>query len=217
MRHGSPRGHGKVLLVGFDMDGTLLEHESSWVAIHKWFGTVDAGEASLKLYSDGKIDYREFMRRDIASWPKGVKRDEIVRVLSGYEVRSDARATVAELRRRGISTAIVSSGIDLLADMVAKELRMDSFVANGFRFDKGGRILGEGVGRVDPTRKDIAYKRLLRRLGVPRERTIAVGDTVYDLAFLKSAGKGFMLSHTTRVEDPQVIQIDRLTQILDHL
>jgi len=55
----------RVLLAAFDLDGTILQHESSWVAIHKHFGTTASGEASLKLYGEGKIDYREFMRRDI--------------------------------------------------------------------------------------------------------------------------------------------------------
>jgi len=73
------------------------------------------------------------------------------------------------------------------------------------------------VGRVDPTRKDLAYQRLLKKLGIPSQRTIAVGDTIYDLAFLKSAGLGFMLAHTTRVADPEIIHIDKLTEIFDHI
>ena len=50
-----------IRLASFDMDGTVLEYESSWVAIHRHFKTEDIGAASLKLYGEGKIDYREFM------------------------------------------------------------------------------------------------------------------------------------------------------------
>ena len=67
----------KIKLASFDMDGTVLEHNSSWVAIHRHFGTEHQGAASLRLYTEGKIDYREFMRRDIASWPPRVTRREI--------------------------------------------------------------------------------------------------------------------------------------------
>ncbi len=207
----------KILLAGFDMDGTVLQHDSSWVAIHKHFGTTRKGEASLKLYSQGKIDYKEFMRRDISTWPKGVTRDEIDEVLSGYKVREEAPHTLDELRKRGIKTALVTSGIDILAEKVARELSIDHWVANGLRFDRDGVVLSEGVGRVDPTRKDLAYKKLLSKIGVPSKRTIAVGDTVYDLAFLKSAGLGFMLAHTTRVSDPHIIHIDKLSDIFDHI
>jgi phosphoserine phosphatase len=199
------------------MDGTVLEHESSWVALHRAFGTTEAGEASLKLYTEGKIDYLEFMRRNIASWPKEVTRKEIQKILSGYRIRAEAQPTINELRRRGIRTALVTSGIDILAEKVAQELGIDYWVANGLQFDKEGKVLPEGIGRVDPTRKDLAYLKLLSSIGVPRERTIAVGDTIYDLRFLRSAAMGFMLAHTTRVSDPKIIHIEKLHDIFDHI
>lgn len=207
----------EIKLAAFDMDGTVLEHNSSWVAIHRHFGTEHKGAASLRLYTEGKIDYREFMRRDIASWPRTVTRDEIVSILSGYKLRREAPKTFDELRARGIETALVTSGIDILAKMVAKDLDIDYWLANGLRFDRRGVLLPKGVGRVDPTRKDIAYRRLLAKVGIPSKRTIAVGDTTYDLAFLKSAALGFMLAHTTRVPDPEIIHIDTLSEIFDHI
>ncbi len=206
----------KVRLAAFDLDGTVLEHNSSWVAIHRHFGTEHQGAASLRLYTEGKIDYREFMKRDIASWPRGVTKDEVAKILSGYSLRREAPKVFDELRARGIETALVTSGIDILARDVAEKLSIDHWVANGLKFDGNGVLLPKGVGRVDPTRKDLAYRKLLSRLRIPARDTIAVGDTVYDLAFLKSAGLGFMLAHTTRVSDPEIIHIDRLTEIFDH-
>jgi phosphoserine phosphatase len=209
--------HKEILLAGFDMDGTLLQHDSSWVAVHRHFKTEHKGAESLRLYSEGKIDYKEFMRRDISSWPKGVSRAEIDGILSGYKVRDDAPSTLDGLRSRGIKTALISSGIDILAKKVARQLQIDYWVANGLKFDGRGRVLPEGLGRVDPTRKDIAYKKLLSRIRIPSEKTIAVGDTIYDLAFLKSAALGFMLAHTTRVSDRSIIHIDKLSEILHHI
>ena len=206
----------EVRLASFDMDGTVLEHNSSWVAIHRHFGTEHKGAASLRLYTEGKIDYHEFMRRDIASWPKGITRDEIEAILSGYKIRREAPKVFAELRRRGIQTALVTSGIDILAEHVAGALKIDHWVANGLKFDRAGFLLPTGVGRVDPTRKDLAFRKMLRRLAVPAKHTVAVGDTIYDLAFLKSAAMGFMLAHTTRVDDPEIIHIDKLDEIFGH-
>jgi phosphoserine phosphatase len=199
------------------MDGTVLKHNSSWAALHRRFGTTHLGEASLRLYDQGKIDYREFMRRDIGSWPKPLTRDQVDSILSDYALRKEAPETFVELRRRGIETALVTSGIDILAKKVAADLGIKHWVANGLRFDAKGRVMPRGVGRVDPTRKDRAYLKLLKRLGIPSERTIAVGDTIYDLAFLKTAALGFMLAHTTRVDDPRIIHIDRLTDIFRHI
>ncbi len=210
----SPR---KYLLAALDMDGTVLEHESSWVALHRAFGTVEEGERSLRLYSEGKIDYEEFMRRDIAAWPKDVTRKEVERILSGYVLRPEAQPTIDELKRRGYKTALVTSGIDILAEEVADRLGIDRWIANGLQFGEGGKVLPEGIGRVDPTRKDLAYLELLREMGIRSEQTIAVGDTIYDLRFLKSAGLGFMLAHTTRVPDPGIIHIEKLHDIFDHI
>ena len=206
-----------IRLAAFDLDGTVLEHNGSWVAIHSHFGTEKQGAASLRLYTEGKIDYRECMRRDIGSWPKGVTKGEIRKVLSGYKIRKEAPQVFQTLKERGIKTALVTSGIDMLAKDVANELGIDYWLANGLRFDKKGVLLPTGVGRVDPTRKDLAYRRLLSRIGVPARRTIAVGDTIYDLLFLKSAKLGFMLAHTTRVPDPEIIHINRLSEIFDHI
>ncbi|MDE1857971.1 MAG: HAD-IB family phosphatase [Thaumarchaeota archaeon] len=204
-------------LASFDMDGTVLEHNSSWVAIHRAFGTEHLGAASLRLYTEGKIDYREFMRRDISSWPKGVTKAQIGEILSGYKLRKEAPKVMEELQEMGMKTALVTSGIDMLAKEVASDLGMDYMVANGLRFSRDGVLLQHGIGRVDPTRKDLAYQKLLRKVGVHPKQSIAVGDTTYDLAFLKSAGLGFMLAHTTRVPDPEIIHIDSLGEIFNHI
>ncbi len=206
-----------IRLAAFDLDGTVLEHNSSWVAIHRAFGTERLGAASLKLYSEGKIGYNEFMRRDISCWPKGTTRKQIESILSGYKIRDEAPGLFEDLRARGLKTALVTSGIDILAKEVAETLKIDHWVANSLRFDRRGVLQPMGVGRVDPTRKDLAYAKLLRKLKIGPKSTIAVGDTIYDLAFLKSARLGFMLAHTTRVADPEIIHIDTLTQVLDHI
>lgn len=204
-------------LAGFDLDGTLLEADSSWAALHRFFGTTRESHESLRLYSEGKIDYEEFMRRDIAAWPRGVTLAEVEAVLSGYRIRREAPGTLRELRKRGIEPAIITSGIDLLAKKVAEELGVAYWVANGLRFDSSGKILPQGVGRVDPTRKDLAYLAMLRSLGIDAGETIAIGDTIYDLEFLRSAGKGFLLAHSTRVDDPRIIHIEKLTDIFHHI
>ena len=204
-------------LASFDMDGTVLEHNSSWVAIHRAFGTEQLGAASLRLYTEGKIGYSEFMRRDISCWPRGVTRAQIGEILSGYKIRKEAPKVMEGLREMGMKTALVTSGIDMLAKEVAADLGMDYMVANGLRFGRDGVLLQSGIGRVDPTRKDLAYQKLLRKVGVHPKQSIAVGDTTYDLAFLKSAGLGFMLAHTTRVPDPEIIHIDSLSEIFNHI
>jgi len=207
----------KLALAAFDMDGTILEEDSSWVALHRHFGTTRTGKRGLKLYTDGKIDYTEFMRRDIASWPKNLAIDEVDRILSKYRIRKEAPETVNRLKDLGAKVTLVTSGIDILAERVARDLGIDSWVANGLETTPSGRLAGTGISRVDPSRKDIAYLGLLKRLGIRRENTIAVGDTIYDLRFLKSARMGFYLTEKGKVPDDSLIPIGRLTDIFRHL
>jgi phosphoserine phosphatase len=207
----------QVSLAAFDMDGTLLVGDSSWSGLHRHFGTAEKASASLKLYAEGKIDYLEFMRRDISLWPAGLSRNRIDEILSHYVIRDEAAEVVNRLWKRGIDVAMITSGIDILAEKVARDLGINHWVANGLQFNKEGILLKEGIGRVDPTRKDIAYAELLSKLNIDSQNTIAVGDTIYDLAFLKSARTGFMLAHTTHVDEPGIIHINRLTEIFDHI
>lgn len=207
----------RFLVAAFDMDGTLLEEDSSWVAIHRHFGTEEIGKRSLELYTKGKISYEEFMRRDIAAWPKGVRKEEIERILSSYRIRRDAVSTVSRLRKMGIEPVIVTSGIDILASCVARDLGIKKWVANSLTFDSEGKLTERGRCFVEPLRKDVAFLRLISELGAKREETIAVGDTPYDISFLKAAGIGFMLTHTHRANEPGIINITSLDEIFRHI
>lgn len=206
----------RIRLAGFDMDGTLLEEDSSWVALHAHFGTSKAGKESLEKYSQGIIGYEEFMRRDIAAWPTGTTVREVEKILSKYRIRDEAPGVVERLRKNGIEVALITSGIDLLASRVARDLGIRHWMANGLRSSQDGTLTGQGIGRVDPTRKDIAYLRLLKRLGIHPKSTIAVGDTIYDLRFLKSAWMGFLLSDNLDLSEHDIVRIDSLSDIFSY-
>jgi phosphoserine phosphatase len=78
-------------------------------------------------------------------------------------------------------------------------------------------LTGKGIGKVDPARKELAFKSLVKKLRISRGSTIAVGDTIFDYGFLKAAGKGFLLSRQLSGYDSKIIRIDKLTDIFQHL
>jgi len=168
-------------LVAFDMDGVLADTESSWTYVHKHFGVNN--DHSLRAYLDGEIDDQEFIRRDIDLWREKdptLSMIAIRRILDDVPTMNGAEEAVAELRRRGIRTAIISAGIDLLAQRLAVELKMDMFFANGFVADCAGRLTGQGVLNVRLAEKGEKVRLVAELLDIGKEEIVSVGNSRFD-------------------------------------
>ena len=178
-------------LVVFDMDGVLTDYFSSWVWVHEHFGT-DNDEA-LRLYMEGKIDDEEFMRRDIALWTsrqEGLTREHLREILDRVPVRKGAKELMEWLHGKGAKTAIVSGGIDILAERIGKELGMDYVFSNIVEADVDGRITGNGISRVKLKDKAGTVRRLREELGLGKEDCAAVGDANIDASMFSECGLG---------------------------
>lgn len=173
-------------LVVFDMDGTLVDVDSSWAAVHRHFD--DHNTEGLTAFLENRIDDAEFVRTDIRIWWKhrpGITTREIGEILSTVPLMPGARALFDGLHRRGIRTAIVSGGIDLLAERIARELGIDDVRANGFVTDADGRLSGEGIVRVPIWGKEEVVKELQAEVGVTPEATASVGNSEIDVGMFR--------------------------------
>lgn len=207
-----------VRLVCFDMDGVLIDVGSSWVMVHKHFGVQN--EASLRAYLNGEFDDEEFIRRDAALWlrlkPKITRADfeEIFRVpplMPGVE------KTVAGLRAAGIQLAIVSGGVDIMAENVAKRLGIHHVAANGFVYDRDGHITGQGVVRTPLNDKARPVVRFAEELGVPLRNVLSIGNSLPDVAMFEAAGRSIAFhpeDDYTREHATWTIEEGPLDQIL---
>jgi len=207
-------------LIFFDLDGTLIKCKSSWELVHEHFGTLDKAMKALEEYRVGKISYQEFMVKDISSWMEKKKRihiKEIEEIVKDYELNAGAKDVVTELKRRGLKVIIVTAGINLLAERVGKNFNADIVLSNRLRVDKDGYLVGRGIEEVDPYRKDELLKEISTKEGVPLEKTVAVGDTVYDLNMLKVAGLGLYLGDAENLGYYNIKSIHSLQEILDYV
>ena len=179
----------KVELVMFDMDGVLTDIVSSWKYIHDYFNT--SNERSVNDYLKGNIDDMEFIRRDASLWKengKSIKKDKLVEILSDVPLMKGAEKCINYLSENNIKTAIVSAGLDILADRVAKELGIDYVLANGIRSDKDGYLNGKGILGVKLMYKDKAVKSFAKKNKIPLERIVSVGNSCFDIPMFEITG-----------------------------
>jgi phosphoserine phosphatase len=173
------------------MDGVLLDTVSSWRYIHEHFGTTN--ERSIMPYLRGDIDYLEFIRRDVSLWKKNgksVKKDTIQKILYTIPFIKGVEECISFLKERHIHTAIVSAGLDILAEKVVHDFGIDYAYANQVKVGTDGRLTGEGVLHVELMRKDKNVKALAKKLHLPLEACAAVGNSCFDIPMFETCGLG---------------------------
>lgn len=184
-------------LVIFDLDGVLVDTQSSWVHVHKHFG-VDNDEAYY-AYMRKEMDYAEFMRKDIVLWLERkpiIHTDELKQVLSTLPLVPGAREFLDLLQRSGIERTIVSCGIDLLANRAAEELGISSVHANGLEVDDFGNLTGEGIARVTLLEKGAPIPLILNKLQIEPEEAVAIGNSGTDSLMFAEVGLGIAFDPT---------------------
>jgi phosphoserine phosphatase len=180
-----------IKLAAFDMDGTLVDVSSSWAAVHDHFG--DHNDEGLRLFNTNQIDDHEFLRRDIRVWWRhrpDLNVDELEAILDRVPLMPGAHELFDGLRAAGVTTAIISGGIDLLARRIARELRIDYSLANGFRVDAQGRLTGEGIIRVPIRDKETVLAGLQAQFGMLPEQTGSVGNSEADAGLFRRSRIG---------------------------
>jgi phosphoserine phosphatase len=180
-----------IRFVAFDMDGTLVDVVSSWAAVHDHFG--ESNSDSVRLFMTDQIDDAEFLRRDIEIWWRHnptIALHDLEHILAPVPLMPGARELFDGLHDRGIRTAIISGGIDVLAERIGRELGVDHVLANGFRVDGEGRLTGGGVIRVPIKGKEGALRDLQERIGVTPSETASVGNSEIDVGLFRRSRIG---------------------------
>ena len=170
-------------VVVFDCDGVLVESVSSWKTLHDYFGTDNS--LNLQRFINGELTDVEFMRSDIQMW-KEIKdpifRDELFRSYSGVKLMPGAKELIQELKEAGIFVAIVSAGVDLFVSSIAAMLKVDDWIANGFKFNEDDTLSDEGICRLHATKKDVVIEKILNMHGFEAKDCVSVGDSEMDLS-----------------------------------
>jgi len=178
-----PKNRPEIII--FDMDGVLVNADSSWQFVHKAFH-VD-NDDNIKRYLNGEIDYPEFMRRDIRLWGR-VHIGTIAKILERVPLMKGAKQTLHQLKKLKYKTCILSGGISILAERMKDELGIDHVFANKLLVDESGMLTGEGEISVDLLKKVDVLKKLVSYENVALDRCAIVGDSIYDIPLFQVAG-----------------------------
>ena len=183
--------NSKVKLIVFDLDGVLVDTVSSWVWVHSYFGVNN--DESFEKYMRQEIDDEEFMRSDIALWlekNKQIHISEIQKILDSVPIMPGFDKTMKVLKYLGIQIAIVSSGLEPLAQRVGSMCGITHVLANGLETNEEGFLTGEGILKVKLRAKGEPVKRLITTLGVESASTVAVGNGETDIPMFEASGLG---------------------------
>jgi phosphoserine phosphatase len=211
----------KYKFVAFDLDGVLVDTFSSWVWMHEYFGVNN--DHSLYAYQRGEIDYLEFMRRDIALWlarKKDMTIQDVEEILASVPIMQGAKEVLDEVKRQGMATAIISCGIEVLANRVAHELGIDFIVANGLVVDEEGRLTGEGILSIELADKGKPLRRLLKENSISKEESVAIGNSYGDAGMFDVCGLGIAFNpqdDVVRMKADVVVEGDDLREILEYI
>lgn len=204
-----------VRLIAFDLEGTLVKSVSSWVELHKKFGTWEKGKEYAERFFAGEFDYATWAELDALLW-RGHTREEIMEWANSVEYMDGAWELIEFLKENDFKIAILSSGLMCLAGRIARELGVDYVFANELIFDENGFVTGKVKSVVDFESKGRILEELKKEFNP--ELTVAVGDGHNDLSMFRVADVSIAINPHEGVEgDHNVESLHEVMEIIEGL
>lgn len=175
-----------VAAVIFDMDGVVFEGKNFWLDLHRRYGG-DVAEARALVDRYLATDYGTLAEVVVGKLWRGKPAEPYLDLVSERRYQPGVRETFSALRARGIGTAIVSSGPDLLARRAQRDLGVDAVRANGIEI-ADGCITGDARIAVPDGEKGEVGVAVTRELGVDLAEVASVGDSESDVDLAERVG-----------------------------
>lgn len=201
-------------LVVLDADSTLIRNEVIELLADE-AGRGAEVAAATEAAMRGEVDFATSLRSRVQALT-GVPTASFDRVKARIEPTPGVRALIDGVHARGGIVGVVSGGFHEILDDIAPALGVDVWRANRL-VASDGALTGEVDGPiVDAAAKAAQLSAWAQEHGVPRRRTIAIGDGANDLLMIRAAGLGlaFNAKPTVRAQAPLVIGPVDLREVL---
>ncbi len=210
-------------LIAFDMDSTLINIECV-DEIAAAVGKKEEVAAITEAAMQGIIsDYKESLRQRVALLA-GVPEAALQKIYDErLRLNPGAEALVRACQQAGLKTLLVSGGFTFLTERIRQRLGLDFTRSNLLEVVDGhltGRMIDQPWGDIcDGNEKARTLLEVATLMGLPADRTIAIGDGANDLRMMGEAGLSVAFHAKPAVRRQAMVAInegglDRLLEVV---
>lgn len=193
-------------LVVTDVDSTLISQE----VIEELAEAAGTREQVAEITSramNGELDFAQSLRERVATLA-GVPESVCGDVLTSITPTKGARELIEATHQAGGHFGVVSGGFEEVVAPLAASLGIDFYAANRLEVE-GGFLTGRVLGRIVTSQVKVdCLRSWASSLGVPLERTVAIGDGANDVPMMHEAGIGIAFCAKPAVREQVAVQLN---------
>jgi phosphoserine phosphatase len=177
-------------MVFFDMDGVLVD-VSSWRAVFDGLGIPDEHQGLKERFKAGEfssyVEWTDEACRVLQV--HGLTADRFSEIISHLSLMRGAKEAIAELKRQGYKTAVITGSFSALAERLQRELGIDEAVAHcNLEFDEEGKLQNWRLLPCDFEGKVEALRQMVEKQGFLSSECVYIGDDANDIPIFQEVG-----------------------------
>jgi phosphoserine phosphatase len=186
-----------IKLVCFDVDETLVDGTSWWMLTEALGCSLEKAFNIFNQAREGKISFREGERLFTKMFQNSgnATREFIKNFFESIDVKPEAKDLISYLKQKGYIIYLISGGIDIYVNSIARKLGADGFYANSsLDFNKKGILQGIHYRENQKGIKAEQLQELIRKIGIDMNHVVFIGDSENDIDVFKATKHGIAVS-----------------------